>query len=705
MPLIGTNKVSIVTAETDFYPVPREESVVFATTDLEAVPVNASASYYNWFIFKHVGGWEWEYESDIIYNQATGETIFWRVTGYEYSNNYTTFTLHIRHGVHWNDGVPYTSADYVFSMAMLKQYPALFGGDVVRKYVTSVTAPDNYTVVFQLNSPLAIFHRLFSTPGAWTWFNVVVPEHIWKNVDPTTFKNNPPVETGPFRLYGSYPQQRYNVWVRDDNYWAKDVLGVFPANKYAIQYVLGSTDQSIADWINGRIDMNSPSDFGWQATKTVMAIDKQTMIVNFPGGCTVGIRSFNCRRYPLDIPAVRWAISNCINSEKLAAIYPLANSTTPSEIPWGMSTFPYLAKYFTAGREVLAQVEADTGFKWGYDPQKAAETFDNLLFTDRNGDGIRETPNGTQLAWEIACIPTNPESYNIAVDLASELNKIGCKVTLREVTNPMIDQLGFTGDFDIIMASSQCVGWPMEMFSGWSSSNYVPPGNRSTTNNGWSYEIPYPFDTTLDTLIARLNSEDPDSSQAFETWKQCLYVWMKYLFIAPAYDTQLSNLFSTKYWTGWPTDTNMYIQPYAWWGPTQALIIWPRLQSTQAPMTYTTVWFIAAVPQFTGVDEITYGPYVSGESFSIPKSDAVRLITDEKATYTPPVPPGLLDTVNSIYTKQTSLETAITALTNKVNAIPTTPVDITSLTTLLYGIIGLQAIVLIVVIILMIRKK
>src|SRR5262245_53465338 len=51
------------------------------------------------------------YEGLAYYSPTSGKSIPWLATSWAYSNNYKTVTVHLRKGVKWSDGVPFTSAD------------------------------------------------------------------------------------------------------------------------------------------------------------------------------------------------------------------------------------------------------------------------------------------------------------------------------------------------------------------------------------------------------------------------------------------------------------------------------------------------------------------------------------------------------------------------------------------------------------------
>lgn len=107
------------------------------------------------------------------------------------------YTFHLRQGVKWHDGTPFTSADVRWTVEdILKQ------GDksVAYKFVSDVETietPDDHTVTFKLKTPNAIFP---ANVASYYGFNIL-PKHLYEGTDA---RDNPynlkPVGTGPFKF-------------------------------------------------------------------------------------------------------------------------------------------------------------------------------------------------------------------------------------------------------------------------------------------------------------------------------------------------------------------------------------------------------------------------------------------------------------------------------------------------------------------------
>ncbi len=114
----------------------------------------------------------------------------WLAQSWAWSNGNKTLTWHLRQGVKWSDGKPFSSADVLFSYELMKKYPALNGNGI---QFQSVSAPNASTVVLNFAAPEELN---FDPIGSL----IIVPQHIWSKVkNPTTFADADPVGTGPVR--------------------------------------------------------------------------------------------------------------------------------------------------------------------------------------------------------------------------------------------------------------------------------------------------------------------------------------------------------------------------------------------------------------------------------------------------------------------------------------------------------------------------
>jgi len=163
------------------------------------------------------------YETLLFFNRMSSDVKPWLAQSYAFSSDAKTLTFHLQTGVKWSDGQPLPSADVVFTLQMLKQYPTA-DGNGLWQYLQGVQAPDSSTVVVTLKQAY--------TPVLWylagqTW---IVSQHEYASVgDPTKFADDNPIGTGPF-LLKSFAPQLIDL-KKNPNYWQP---GNLPSVRFAI---------------------------------------------------------------------------------------------------------------------------------------------------------------------------------------------------------------------------------------------------------------------------------------------------------------------------------------------------------------------------------------------------------------------------------------------------------------------------------------
>jgi peptide/nickel transport system substrate-binding protein len=112
-----------------------------------------------------------------------------------------TITYHLRRDAKWSDGVPFSSADVVFSVAVVQDpdnnEQTHAGFDEIR----AVEAPNPSTVVFHLRRPFSSYYvNFFSSAGA---NPCILPKHLFASTKINTAAyNDLPVGIGPFKYAG-----------------------------------------------------------------------------------------------------------------------------------------------------------------------------------------------------------------------------------------------------------------------------------------------------------------------------------------------------------------------------------------------------------------------------------------------------------------------------------------------------------------------
>jgi peptide/nickel transport system substrate-binding protein len=139
---------------------------------------------------------------------------------WDVSDDGLTYTFHLREGVTWSDGEPFTSADVAFSaMEVWKPFGNL--GRLIFANLESVETPDDHTAVFHFTAPMPIGMMEAAIPAVTS----VVPEHLLAgtNIAPGPDEEpNPynlaPIGTGPYILADHQPGVLYQLDA-NPSYW------------------------------------------------------------------------------------------------------------------------------------------------------------------------------------------------------------------------------------------------------------------------------------------------------------------------------------------------------------------------------------------------------------------------------------------------------------------------------------------------------
>jgi ABC-type transport system substrate-binding protein len=191
-------------------------------------------------------------------------------TSWEVADDDKTWTVHLREGVTWHDGAPFTADDVVFTWDSYMNPEVAsplesWAEEVIG--VGNVVKVDDYTVKFNLPKPYAYFIETVLS----TW---IIPKHVLESVPAADWKTHTfntasgsytvgsytafgPIGTGPY-IYAAYdPVQSTNIMMKNPNYWnraALEAAGKFGIETLYLQFIEGS-DAAIAGLKSGQLDV------------------------------------------------------------------------------------------------------------------------------------------------------------------------------------------------------------------------------------------------------------------------------------------------------------------------------------------------------------------------------------------------------------------------------------------------------------------
>ena len=324
---------------------------------------------------------------------------------WEISEDKLTFTFWLRRDVKWQDGVPFTAQDVVYSFYRLMD-PKVDAAPW-RTYYTdcdSVTALDDYTVRFHWKKPyfkaLELSGRLY-----------IVPKHILDNG--ADFNSHPfgrhPVFTGPYRFLAWKTGQEI-VLERNPDYWGprphldRIIFKVVIDDTVALQLF----EQGGLDFI----ETINPTQWKFQTASPSFLAHANRLYYDYPGFGYIG---WNLRRPPFDDRRVRLAMTLALNREAIR-----------KNISYCLSTI-------VSGSEYIRSPYYDqTILPWPYDPAQAKKLLDQAGWDHFNSEGWREK-NGKPLRFEFLYTPGSPIAEQIGTIFKEDLKKIGVDMSLRQL--------------------------------------------------------------------------------------------------------------------------------------------------------------------------------------------------------------------------------------------------------------------------------
>jgi ABC-type transport system substrate-binding protein len=221
------------------------------------------------------------------------------------SDDGLTFTFTLRQGVTFHDGRPFTSADAKYTLdtvlaSTFAKAAGFFEGAGVNKisYVKSVTAPDAYTLVIQLNQH-------------WTGLLPNLVHIAIIPMDSYESQKTHPLGTGPFKFKRYDSTQQVLDLEANPNYYEG------PSHVANLRVrVISDSSAMQAELRAGRIDIAPlPTSLSPDAI-AALGKDPNLKVEEFPGS-NLNHLTFNTKEAPLDNVKVRQAIAYAIDRESM----------------------------------------------------------------------------------------------------------------------------------------------------------------------------------------------------------------------------------------------------------------------------------------------------------------------------------------------------------------------------------------------------
>ena len=475
------------------------------------------------------------YEPLLEFNimQPTQAPIPWLATHYAWSNGGKTLTFTIRPGVKFSDGTPLTASDVAFTFNLLMKNTTLASqAPAPTPLPVSATAPSPTTAVLTFAQPE--YANLFLIGSTY-----ILPEHVWQSVSsPATYADATPVGTGPYKL-ASFSAQKV-TFKPNPYYWQKSKVTVpeviFP------NYVSNTTANPALD--SGQIGYAGNDVADVQSDYLSASSSNHTWTSNQPWFADNNVVTLwlNTTKAPLNDPKVRLAISAGIDRQQLSA-----QGETSYEPP------------ATSSSGLLLPTQSallDPSYANDISPASDSAKVTQLLSSDGyTKTGGKWTKNGQPITFSIE----DPSSYtDYATDaqlIATQLNAEGFQVSFNGVQATQWYNDYPAGNFDAIIHWSNQGPSPYDYFDYWMDSSLSAPVGKAAGGDYGRYDSPQ-----AQAALAQYAGTDNTATQqqalnTLETIVSTQAPVIPLLYGAAWYE------YSTKDYTGWPTQSNQYIDP------------------------------------------------------------------------------------------------------------------------------------------------
>ena len=365
-----------------------EASIGDASTLLPVLASDSASSSINSLIYRGLV----RYDKNL---QIEGEL----AESWDISADNLTITFHLRKGVTWHDGAPFTSADVKFNYQLYvdPKTPTAYAESF--RQVTGVETPDPYTFVVHYDKPYA--------PALMSWATSVHPKHLLqgKDVTKSDLARNP-IGTGPYRFSEWLGGEKIVLEANPDYFEGQ------PYIKRIVYRIIPDISTQFLELQTGSLDFMglSPLQFDRQTdTPAFRRLYEKYRYLSF-GYTYLG---YNLNRPLFQDKRVRQALSYAINKQELIDGVLLGYGKA--------ATGPYKPDTWVYNSDVA---------KYSYDPDKARQLLADAGWQDTDGNGILDKA-GNEFSFTIVTNQGNDLRSKTGEIIQRRFKEVGVDVKLR----------------------------------------------------------------------------------------------------------------------------------------------------------------------------------------------------------------------------------------------------------------------------------
>ncbi len=424
---------------------------------------------------------------------------------WERSEDGLTWTFHLRRDVAWHDGEPFTAHDVAFTFNRIiynDEIPTSTRSTFEFRYLDdegawltdrmTVNATDDHTVQITLPVPFAPFLRTLGT--------AIYPEHLLApHVDAGTFAaawdlSTDPAEivgTGPFTI-SSYEAGARLVLRRNPNYWMTDEDGNrLPYLDEIVHVIVDDLDAELAAFADGSSDLHGV--LGAQHAELEALAAEQDFTIHRRGpqfGTSFLAFNMNPGSDPdtgelyLDPVKLNWFANTQFRQ---AVAYSIDKDRIIDEVQDGFGFRQWAFISPAAGDFHNPNVR-----RYEHDPARAKEILDELGWTDRDGDGVREDSAGNTIEFTLVTNTDNTARGQATEIIHEGMEAIGLAVDYRSVEfGELVGQLTDSYDWETMVIGFTGGPEPHNGIGFWHSTGdlHLWHPNQASPATDWEAEI------------------------------------------------------------------------------------------------------------------------------------------------------------------------------------------------------------------------
>ncbi len=484
--------------------------------------------------------------------------------------DFTSYTVKLRDGVTWSDGAPFSADDVVYTLQMLiangtgKKDLTQSAG--IAESVKAVTKVDPLTVRIDLVGP----DPRFAFKYLINYFDIGLqwlPAHIWKDVqDPASFAffdlaKGWPVTTGPWKVTRFTDSQIFMD--RRPEWWAtKAGLASMPAMERVITIPGGTRDRMAQLIAANQVDLINDVQV---ADVVKQLLTQNPKITTFTGqDAPYGAKDwwptslyFNHKSGKWADLNVRRAINHYLDRKQLIDTA-YSGSSEPKFDPF--PGFGSLRPYIDAVRPI-----ADKYGVGHFDKAKGDELMLKAGYA-KNSSGIWEK-DGKPLSAIIEAIPI---LNAIGPVVAQQLKNAGIDASFR--STPESRAIMRDGKYDLTLFGHRgSISDPYATLEMYHSRNAFEVGRPTLFPARWS-------NAEYDKIVDEAARVAPNDPRLLDLTKAAMEIWMREMVEAPISEWYHRVPMNQTYWTGWPSQTDPYMQPSFWYTSGSFGYVLPRLK-------------------------------------------------------------------------------------------------------------------------------